>query len=435
MGSLVKGIGQGLGIIADEDAGSGAYRESGDILRNAVAELEKIGIPSAEAQKIALNLPQVVGQLQAQELGDTAFEDIVQDPQLRQNILDAIGAEREASETGFSDEDQARLEALRRGVQADESARQASILQSLSERGALGGGSELAARLSSAQGSADRARQEALTLGQQGAQNRRAALSNLANLSSGLSREDFARQSQQASARDQIARFNAMQRADVAGRNLSNQQNIANQQTALRNQQQLHNKGLIQQNFQNQLAKAQGVFGGQQALSGQLRAQGQAEAQAAQQGAAGTRALLLGGAKAAFGGGFQDGGVQDPNMIVSNPYTQPKRFNDGGSPASFDENGNRIDELIDAGEYEVNPAAQEELMEMFRGNISPEEMTEGRIVEGDSFSGDLLPDRINSGEMVTNIGQQDQTKETIENDAKELEGIKTLLRMLGEKKR
>ena len=49
--------------------------------------------------------------------------------------------------------------------------------------------------------------------------------------------------------------------------NLQNQQNISNQNTDLANKQTMYNSGLIQQNYQNQLQKAQGVSGANQGLA------------------------------------------------------------------------------------------------------------------------------------------------------------------------
>jgi hypothetical protein len=111
-----------------------------------------------------------------------------------------------------------------------------------------------------------------------------------------------------------------------------------------------------------------------------------------------------------------------------------KKFNNGGmeSPASYTDGGERVDELVDMGELEVNPDAQEDLMEFLRGNKEAEEM-EGRIIEGDSFSGDLLPDRINSGELVANLGQQHRVKDKLMDQEAKARGFNRLLDMLGKK--
>lgn len=495
MGKIVSSIGQATGLIADPDAGSGAFAEADALARRAVAELEKLGVPSIEAQKIALKLPEVVGQLEAEQLDTSAFEDIIEDPALRENVLKAIQGTEELAETGFGSEDRARLDAMRRAAQADEQARQASILQSFAERGALGSGSELAARLSSAQGTADRASQAAIDLAAQGQAQRRAALGDLASMSGNLRAQDLQKEQRAAAARDQFAQFNALQRAGVAQQNLAQQQAIANQRTNLQNQQQQYNKGLIQQDFQNRLQKATGVSGQVQNLAQTQMQRGQQQAAAAQAGAAGTRGLLTGAATLGLGaykagmfsndGGvkYQDGGIskekiqgmiealemmkKGPNQIVDNPYTQSneeaalqdivdndvnpmmmpdigtsmtndmagKVYNEGGieSPVSYAADGMRIDEKLDSGELVLNESAQDELMEYLRGNMESEDMSQGRIIEGDSYSGDLLPDRINSGEMVLNVPQQERVKQDIEDKDAELNGYRKLIQLIGKK--
>lgn len=531
MGKLVSKLGQATGLVADPDAGSGAFAEADALARRAVAELEKLGVPSVEAQKIALQLPEVVGAMEAEQLDASAYEDIIEDPQLRERIVDAIGGMEELSETGFGVEDRARLDAMRRATQADEQARQASIMQSFAERGALGSGSELAARLASSQGTADRAAQEAVELAAQGQAQRRQALGDMASMSAGLRGADLQKSTNLATARDRFAEFNALQRAQAAQQNLSEQQRIAENRTGLQNQQQIHNKGLIQQDYQNRYNKATGVANQVSNLANTQIQRGQREAAAAQAQAAATRGLVgsaftaaggvpgimagaskvgsalsnpVGafqqatgtGAFAAPAGGvgpmprnvYKDGGTkyneggiskdkiegmiealemlkQGPNQIVNNPYTQSAEesamedivdsdvrpmmrpdkgmpiptnvsgalYNEGGveSPVSYAADGMRIDEKIDNGELAVDENAQDELMNYLRGNLDSEDMSEGRIIEGESYSGDLLPDRINSGELVANVAQQDKVKKDIEDKDAELEGYRKLIKLLG----
>lgn len=705
MGKVVSGITQGLGLTADPNAGSGAAAGAQALEARAVQELEKLNIPDIEKQRLMLEIPKLVGLMQAEQLDESALEDLDLDPRLRDNIMQAIASEQEYADEGLTDEDIARREALLRSAQADEQARQASIMQSMAERGAGGAGSELAARLASNQAQSDRAQQQALQLAAEASQNRRQATQNVANMSSQLDAQDFARQAQRASAADEIARFNAMNRQNIAGQNLASQQSIADQGTALRNQQQMANKGLYQQQFQNQMAKATGLTNQLQNQASGMYNQANRQAQAAQAQAAGNRELLGAGIKAYaasdkkakenvrdaknddikdmldklkpkkfdykmehggvrnntgvmaqdleksdlgrdmveeingtkmvdkekmlmnamaslaslndrindlekgkvgedksedkvmesgdnvdqilealkqlempgtkyFNGGAKpmigdpmidndprqsarlqaavmgmkdtlipdttkelrareaaDGprrgtteafnafkqelglgktGSSDSKETNSKPKTSekkksdplsdlgdaliksgqnvsdlpdaprkvqmdPMRFlaNDGGmknlakavkgdnlklneamkmtddkskllselrkfmdggmeSPASFTEGGERVDELLDAGELTVNEAAQEQLMDYMRGKLNMEDL-EGRIIEGDSYSGDLLPDRINSGEMVLNVSQQERVKKDLMNREAKSRGFNKLLEMLGNK--
>lgn len=622
MGDVVSGITEGLGLTADTSAGAGANAGAQALEARAVRELEKLDIPDIEKQKILLELPKLVGLMQAEQLDPSALQDLEMDPQLRDNIMQAISAEKQLADEGLTAEDRARRDALLRSAQADTKARDASIMQSMAEEGRGGSGSELAQRLLSNQRSADRAEQQAAQLGADISRARREARQNAANMSSQLDATQFARDAQKASAADEIARFNAMNRQNIAAQNLAQQQSIADQGTALRNQQQMYNKGLQQQQFQNQMAKATGVTNQLQNQAQGMQAQANRQAQAAQAQAAGNRSLIGSGITAlalsdkkakenvreAKTDEFQDmldkikpkkfdykmehGGVRDntgvmaqdleksdlgrdmvvdtpegkmvdkekmlmtamatladmnkrmkelekgsvgekpskdtlmegkpapkedrvrmqdvdidvaklleelqgvkmpsqyadgskfdtvadverstqmiademmqdaarkqnilknigsslqqsevpaasnnvpqkikmdPNQFLRNPYTS--KFAEGGteSPASYTDGGERVDELLDEGALEINRDAQEDLMEFLRGNKEAEDM-EGRIVEGDSFSGDLLPDRINSGELVANVGQQHRVKDKLMDQEAKARGFNKLLDMLG----
>jgi hypothetical protein len=104
---------------------------------------------------------------------------------------------------------------------------------------------------------------------------------------------------QKASAADAIAQFNTQQRMGVQSQNLASRQAIANQQAATRNQQEMYNKGLLQQQFQNQIAKATGVTGQQAQMAGNLQQQAGA-AQQAQQAQTGALLNLSGTLGAAY---------------------------------------------------------------------------------------------------------------------------------------
>lgn len=633
MGKIVSGATQALGLTADPNAGAGAAASQMQMYKRAMEELDKLQIPDIEKQKLALEIPQLVGLQQAEQLGDTALADIAPDAQSEEAQRSALTQLKELSEKGFSEEDRAAMRQMQRQVGAEEKARQQSILSDMAQRGVSGGGQELAARLASSQASASRAAEGADRLAIQQAQARRAALSQLGQQAGAFRGQQFQEQSSAAKARDAINQFNAMQRAQAQQANLAQRQAIENQRAATLNQQQAANKGLIQQQYQNQLQKATGMQSAMGNVAQAYGQQAQAQAQAAQAEAAGTRGLLLGAATAgasymtptaataataatAVPKKLQNGGVkyengglaEDIDKETENMYNnkevpaefiqalqalseltkksemkdeevmediQPGEFAGASGQAESDVNdlihpmtheerdmyanggieerlygrisqyrdrgyddmygdrdirmtddiakernkvlrdilekkspkkvltedwlgrvkltederlrvmqeveknqeegpykdnlrqqiiqniergrkyynggieeqmiessermadGGRVDEAIDNGELAVNDNAQDELLEVLRGLRSPEEMEEGRIIEGDSYSGDLLPDRINSGESVNTVMMQDRNKEMLKDgaDAKaELDGLRKLLQMVGSKK-
>lgn len=262
-----------------KNAGRSEMKEANKIMRDNIARLEAIGIPTIEAQKIALEAPELVGQLEAEALGQSRFEQIQMDPRLQAAQMAALENITGVAEAGGLDA-QTRLN-LEEGLARAAGAEQAR-LQQLKEDPTLGQGQRLALQSQAVQGSGQAARNVALQSAAQAQQARMAALGQQANLASGMQQQQLGLAGQKASAADAIAQFNAQQRMGVQSQNLAAKQAIANQAAATRNQQEMYNKALQQQKFQNELAKATGVTGQQTAMAGNLQQQAAAAQQAQQ---------------------------------------------------------------------------------------------------------------------------------------------------------
>lgn len=324
MGKVVKAF------TGDKRAGEGAMQQSNALMERAVRELEKIGIPSIEAQQIVLQNPDLVLSSAEEKLGRSAMEDIESDQGLQGVQKQALQEMMQRGETGFTPEDIARFEAMREQVAGDEQARQQSILSSMAQRGALDSGAQLAQQLSSSQGAAQRAAQASRDIAGQASQARQGALSQAANMAQGMDAQSLALQGQKASAKDRIAEFNAAVAARDTGAKQAQAQNLA--QTA--NQQQMYNKGLIQQNFQNQMAKATGMGSALGNQASGLANQAAMQANAAQQQAAGNRAMLQmvgSGVGKAMGMPMADGGIKYADGGV--------KYDDGVPKGNFLERG------------------------------------------------------------------------------------------------
>lgn len=274
-----------------KNAGKSEMKEANRLMRDNISRLEAIGVPTIEAQRIALESPELVGLLEAEALGPSRFEEISMDPRLQAAQMAALEDITGVTEAGGLDA-QSRL-ALEEGLGRVAGAEQAR-LQQLREDPTLGQGQKLALQAQAVQGAGQGGRDVALQTAAQAQQARMAALGQQANLASGMQQQQLGLAGQKASAADAIAQFNTQQRMGVQSQNLASRQAIANQAAATRNQQEMYNKGLIQQQFQNEMAKATGVTGGQTALAN-LYGQQAAAAQQAQQaqtgaiiGAAGT---------------------------------------------------------------------------------------------------------------------------------------------------
>ena len=238
-----------------KNSGRSEMRQANRLMREQMARLEAIGIPSIEAQKIVLESPELVDMLEAEALGPSRFEEISMDPRLQAAQMAALEDITGVTEAGGLDA-QTRL-ALEEGLGRVAGAEQAR-LQQLREDPTLGQGQKLALQAQAVQGAGQGGRDVALQTAAQAQQARMAALGQQANLASGMQQQQLGLAGQKASAADAIAQFNTQQRMGVQSQNLASRQAIANQTAATRNQQEMYNKGLIQQQFQNEIAKAGG---------------------------------------------------------------------------------------------------------------------------------------------------------------------------------
>lgn len=241
----------------------------------AVAELEKVGIPSIEAQQIVLQNPHLVGQLvpELQQQIDQANSEMenVQVPSKYGEAQDkALDKLIEMGNTPFTLSEQIANEQQRRATEGVMEQQRSAALQNAAQRGMAGSGLEFAMGQSGAQQAQQQLANESEAKIQE-AQNR--VLNSIAqggNLATDLSNQSFSQQAQKANAQDIINAFNTqgargVQQANVGAKNAAQQTNLAAKQAVAdatvgnANQQEVHNKGLIQQDYQNRLNKAQAI--------------------------------------------------------------------------------------------------------------------------------------------------------------------------------
>jgi len=279
MGGAVKGITDAVGL-TDSGAAEKSMKNATGLTKEQMRRLEAIDLPDTEKMKIALENPELVGLLEAEQLGPSALEDITTDPRLKADMMAALEGLRERSQTGLTEQDKFAMEELMGQVGAQEKSQRGAIEQEMARRGTQDSGTALMAKLQGSTSGANAARQQAMQMAAQGQNQRMAALQGLGQQAGQMQQQDFAQQGQVASAKDAIAQANAMNRQGVAQQNLAARQNIENQRANLANQQQMYNKGLEQQQFQNKLAKAgaQGQATGN--LAGMYAQQAGAQAQA-----------------------------------------------------------------------------------------------------------------------------------------------------------
>lgn len=264
-------------------------------------------------------------------------EGVTPPPELVAAQFDSLSSlQKIAKEGGLTAMDRAQLDDIRQQVAGEEKANRQAIMTNAAERGVAGSGLEMANRLISQQGAAERSAKmgtDVAALAQQRALN---ALAQSGQLAGQMRGQDVEEQMNKARAMDAIAQFNANVRnqteaSNVAARNaaqaanLQNRQNIINQNIAQRNQMKLMPIQLTQQQFQNQDAINKNMlasFGmGTQAQTaasagamdaGRL---GLAQSDAITKGNQNTMNTILGGIQGAAQGGLFDFGKKPSGGI------------------------------------------------------------------------------------------------------------------------
>lgn len=256
------------GLIGADQARQGR-RAAEHARAQALGQFAGIEIPDIEDQELALLSPEYIGDYEpvleeAVELGPSEMAGIEIDPRLQEAQMQALSQLSEIGEGGLTPGDVAAMRSMQRQVAGQEEARQNAILQEMARRGVGGSGLELAARMASSQGAADRASAQADELAQMAQARALQAITQAGSLGGQIRSQEFGEQAQEAAAADAIARFNAQNQQamrarnvqaqqQAQARNLAEKQRLAERDTATRNYQQEANKRLIQQQFENQL--------------------------------------------------------------------------------------------------------------------------------------------------------------------------------------
>lgn len=287
IGAGVQAVGGIAGAVA-----AGSEREKAERAQaQAIQQLQAIGIPSVEAQQIVLQNPEFVAQWatqqeQAQEIGPSAMEGVSTDPRLGLAQMQALERMQQLGVESFTPEEMAQLKGMQRESAQRGAAQQATILQNLAQRGAGGSGMELAARMAAAQGQTQQEAESSDRLAAQAHNRALQAMLSAGELGGKVREQEFGEKSAAAKAADAIAQFNAQQRSSAQMRNVEaanraaesqalQQQRMEEERARIANLQEMQNKSLLQQQFQNQMSKAQAM---QAPLSAQAASQQKAAA-------------------------------------------------------------------------------------------------------------------------------------------------------------
>ena len=297
-----------MGKKSGGDGGAGAAQ------LKAIEALEKVNLPDIEKMKILLQDPAVVAQLQAEAVGPTELSKIQIDPRIRDAQMQALEMLRQRGQ-GLTAEDRMDFRSFADAAAAEEQSSRASDLARDVLEGRADSGTSIFRQEAERQANAQRMSNKASEMARAALENKRNSLAQLGQLSNQMGAQEFSQQAQQRSAQDTINQFNTANRMNVQQQNLGERQRIADTRTDLANQQQMFNKGLYQQQFQNEMAKAGGI-------SNQYQNQAQQLAQAAQARSAGKQSMMGGlmQAGATIGAAYMTGGAS----LAADPKVQNK---------------------------------------------------------------------------------------------------------------
>lgn len=292
---LVEAVPSIIGGIFGNSAANAKLEEQKRLIQQSIDDLTAIGIPSVDAQKLALQEFKSAGKLtpeleEAFQMGDTAASGISTDPKYKEASMSALDKLAGVSDSGgLTLSDRSRLEGIQSDVNQQAAGREGAIKQDMAGRGQLGSGMELLARLKSSQDASGRMNEEGIATAGRAEQRALDAMIQRGELGGKLQGQDFEQQKQVADAKDKIAAWNAANtqdvrqrnvatRNDAQGYNLKNDQRLSDSNTSLANDQQTYNQELQQKRFQNEteVAKAKAA-----ARSGQAQAAGTAATQQA----------------------------------------------------------------------------------------------------------------------------------------------------------
>jgi len=285
IGAGAQLLGGAVGGKAAKKAASKAAEAEARSQQQMLARLDNIKDP--ELRQVIAQDPTLVGLLDAENLGDSAMEDISVDPRMRESQMQALAALSEQGQSGFNAEDRAQLGQLQRSEDARAQADQKSIESQMAQRGNMDSGMALAMKLAAQQGSAQRGMESAENLAAQASAAKRNALMQAGQMAGNMGQQDFSQQAQQAQARDVIDRFNTSNRQATAASNLAARQSIADQKRATDIQNQQNYNQYEQAKFDNAMGKASG----QNQIT---KAQGQSQANAANQAGQGAANMWSG---------------------------------------------------------------------------------------------------------------------------------------------
>ena len=281
-GALALGAGAGLGSYAAQNS---ANSQALALQKEMMQKWLDLNIPDPAEQKVVLQRYQQTGQLdprlqKAIAQGKSSYDSITTDAGLKgaqNNALQQL--EDIGSSGGLRLQDKAALQDALMKSQTSERNNRLGVAAEMARRGLSGSGFDVAARLQGQQTAQDQLANASLKTASDAQDRALQAIEGSGQLASQYRNQDYQQASQKAAAEDAINKFNTQNLRDVNAQNtgaenyaqqynLAQQQRISDQNTQMANAEQMYNKGLIQQNYENQVQRLAGATGQSNAVAG-----------------------------------------------------------------------------------------------------------------------------------------------------------------------
>ena len=234
-------------------------------------------LPDTESMKLQLEELVSQGTISPEEAQtymqeSSAMNNIQSDPNLKKQQMGALSALEELGQGGLTDMDRADINRVQTQSDTASRGKRDAIMQNAQARGMGGSGMSIMAQLQNQQDAASNQSQRDMDITALSKNRSLDALIQGGNLAGNMQNQNFNQQAQVAGANDAISRFNAQNmqnqnNLNVGNRNaaqeanLANRQSISNANVGARNQAQQFNKGILQQQFNNELSKKSGQSG------------------------------------------------------------------------------------------------------------------------------------------------------------------------------
>ncbi|TGN09986.1 tail fiber domain-containing protein [Leptospira bandrabouensis] len=227
------GIGKGYG---------NALNQNNQLMQMMGAINKPYRIDKNEYQDVQFVDPKYAGDLEAELQGETAFNDISDDPAVRNAQLQALSEMEQLADKGITLQDEANQRKFINRANTEARANREAIDQNMQARGLGGSGLAYTSKLMADQEASNRLAEQGTDLASANADRRFNAIQGLGDMSGSVRGQDYQIASNKAGANDAVNNYNTNLKNQINQVNNSNQQTWNNNVANTRNDQTRYNR-------------------------------------------------------------------------------------------------------------------------------------------------------------------------------------------------